>query len=767
MKHGFSEKGDAYYVQALRAPDNFRNYLYNEQYYMEVDQNGQGISRSFDPVFVEHSRERRFFYAFDKKDQTVYNLLGDKNNVLISYQTTHYLHASEMESQFRSFHSRINTFVPLHETMEVWEINLTNTSNEALNFKLFSGFSVLLKETTGIVADYDKERGIIIATGNPDSVFYDDVKMNELKRSYVYLATDVNFERYDTSEYHFMGDSKWGEIPSVVLQGACKNTLAEHEPTITCCEHELFIGVGEVVKLHVIFGITKSLDILDKLKSTLTTSNLEKYYEEIKQFWISKTSTLKILTPHKELNAFTNYWIQKQIDFCSRLNRISCYYPIRNPLQDSVGYALIDPTFAQNKMLEIARTQEISGYLHMWQKSETQPPLGPIGMCHLKHKDSQIWLVVCICQIAQISGDITWLDRTCSYSDNKKEESLYEHMVRALTYMELDRGEHGLCLMGDGDWNDPLNGAGRLGRGESTWTTMGFVFALKCLLPICELRGDFELVEYYRQLIQELDNLINRYCWDGDWYIAGYSDNGTPFGTHSDNEGKILLNAQSWAIMSGVVKGERLKKLLTTIDSLNTPIGPRTITPGFKRWNPIWGRISYWVYGSHENGGVYCHASMFKVYADYILKRSKEGYDTILKTLPFNPENPIEKSRQLPIIVPNCYFGNEASINFGRSTGSKATGTASWLLYLIIEEMLGVKSTVEGIVIEPCIDEEWENYQVFKTYKNATYDIEVKVIKNSEVPNTKVFINGELHKGNVLPYNDNENYNVLVFIIKN
>ena len=49
--------------------------------------------------------------------------------------------------------------------------------------------------------------------------------------------------------------------------------------------------------------------------------------------------------------------------------------------------------------------------------------------------------------------------------------SLYDHCTRAILH-GLRFGEHGLPLMGSGDWNDGMNLVGIHGKGESVW--LGF-----------------------------------------------------------------------------------------------------------------------------------------------------------------------------------------------------------------------------------------------------------------------------------------------------
>lgn len=56
--------------------------------------------------------------------------------------------------------------------------------------------------------------------------------------------------------------------------------------------------------------------------------------------------------------------------------------------------------------------------------------------------------------------------------DEEKGDTVLEHLKQAVRYMYSQVGTHGLCLFLDGDWTDPINGAGRGGKGESVWNSM-------------------------------------------------------------------------------------------------------------------------------------------------------------------------------------------------------------------------------------------------------------------------------------------------------
>ena len=180
---------------------------------------------------------------------------------------------------------------------------------------------------------------------------------------------------------------------------------------------------------------------------------------------------------------------------------------------------------------------------------------------------------------------------------------------------------------------------------------------------------------------REITVAVNKYCWDEDRYIAGIDDDGIRFGAKNDEEASLFLNTQTWAIFAEVCKDERLEKVRKTIETLKTDFGYSLLDPPFTKWNPIWGKISVKQAGTGENGAVYCHANMFKAYADFFVGDYDLGMDTILAIMPQNPKNPPENNKQVPIFVPNYYYGDKG-VNYGRSSDFYNTGAAAWILWL-------------------------------------------------------------------------------------
>ena len=225
------------------------------------------------------------------------------------------------------------------------------------------------------------------------------------------------------------------------------------------------------------------------------------------------------------------------------------------------------------------------------------------------------------------------------------------------------------------------------------------------------------------------------------------------FADTADNN-RILLNAQTWAILAGAARGERLESLIKVIDGLKSTHGTYLLYPPFYEWDERWGRISIKKAGTTENGAVYCHATMFKSFSDAAIKDGAKLYESLLRTTPVNPDNDVEKNRQLPLYVPNYYYSLEGSANYGRSSCNYETGTVAWFLMAAVEQLMGVRATVNGIAVAPVLPADWDNVSCSRIFKNAKYNVTLK--KGAETT-----VNGKPFAGEYLPYEDGAEYDVV------
>jgi cellobiose phosphorylase/cellobionic acid phosphorylase len=205
-----------------------------------------------------------------------------------------------------------------------------------------------------------------------------------------------------------------------------------------------------------------------------------------------------------------------------------------------------------------------------------------------------------------------------------------------------------------------------------------------------------------------------------------------------------------------------MKPLMTTIESLETPFGPHITYPPYTKWNPRVGRISLKRPGTTENGSVYCHGAMFAAYAYCLRKMGSKAYDIVRRTLPTNPENPPEKNLQVPLFVPNYYFALPGTPDFGLSSRVYETGTCPWLIWVVIEHLLGVRATTHGLLIDPALPDEWEECGLSRRFREARYDITYR--RGASTPGMRIIVDGRITGQALLPYEAGRKYLVEVVL---
>lgn len=670
----FKENGKVFSVYTPKTPRRWNNRLFNDRYVLDTDQMLQGGSSTFvDFAVNEWIRKERNFYVLDRSTKEIicplYNPLKTK---LDKFESRFELHSQSVLSEYKGLKFKIRAFVPAEGYKEVWTVTVKNETEETKNLSLFTAFSFEDLSFMGSHCKYDESGNYIYKTAFPGHALYDEKEKLDKKLKYVYLSCDKKINSFETNKYRFYGCDDSTEIPISVINGVCTNTVTEGmESILAAAEHRIELKSGEETEINFVCGVTVQKKDIEKEKNI----DVKAEFEKVVKLWDKRCDYFKINTEHKELNYLVNYWFKKQVTYLSRTNRLDVSSPVRNEMQDTMGYAFCEPYEALEIMKKVLKRQHENGYIKQWNIHDGS---GDRGLSLLRHSDAPIWLIICFTEvISTIIKDNSLYDEKIGFLNSENEASIMEHLIRAAQFMtdENELGSHGICLMRDGEWTDPMNGVGRFQKGESVWNTMALIYAIKQLNKV-------KAVPKLMEKAEKLSENLNKYFWDGEWYLAAIDDSGRKVGTHEDEEGKIFLNTQTWAVISGVAEGERLNKVKKSLDTLKTDFGYKLSDPPFTKWNEKWGKISIKQMGALENGAVYCHGSLFKAYGDYVLGNNDEAVKTILATLPTNPKNPDEINMQLPLYVPNYYFGYEDE-NFGRSSCFYNTGTTAWILDIL------------------------------------------------------------------------------------
>ena len=201
---------------------------------------------------------------------------------------------------------------------------------------------------------------------------------------------------------------------------------------------------------------------------------------------------------------------------------------------------------------------------------------------------------------------------------------------------------------------------------------------------------------------------------------------------------------RSWAVLADIVPEDRLNTVIQAVDGMERDFGFPLNNPPYTGYDPMVGRMSGMLPGLFENGGVYCHASAFKLLMDCKLGRGDDALRTMKKIMPDNPYNPSAQSGAEPYVFTNCFSTHPKY--YGRSYQSWTTGTSAWSLRCLYEGILGVKRDFDGLRIEPSFPSEWNRAELTRHFRGADYRIVYRRTGESGI-----FADGKPVTGTLLP----------------
>jgi cyclic beta-1,2-glucan synthetase len=292
-------------------------------------------------------------------------------------------------------------------------------------------------------------------------------------------------------------------------------------------------------------------------------------------------------------------------------------------------------------------------------------------------------------------------------------------------------GNHGLPLFGSGDWNDGMNRVGVEGRGESVW--MGW-FLCDVLKSFAQLGESIEAapadVAAWRRRATELAVSVEQSCWDGEWYLRGFFDNGAPLGSHANSEARIDSLPQSWAVLSGAADPGRAGIAMESANRLLVDEANRLVllfTSPFDHSTPHPGYIMGYPPGLRENGGQYTHGALWMASAWAHLGKG----DMAVRLLTLL--NPIENSRNPEMA--DRYRGEPYAVaadvysspdHLGQAGWTWYSGSAGWMYRVWLEDVLGFRLTGNTLHLTPAIPAEWDGFEIRYRYRSTVYEISAR-----------------------------------------
>jgi len=418
-----------------------------------------------------------------------------------------------------------------------------------------------------------------------------------------------------------------------------------------------------------------------------------------------------------------NHWLARQVYYHGDVNRLTTDPQTRNYLQDNMGMSYIRPETTQQAFLHALGQQESTGAMPDGILLREDTELKYINQ--IPHTDHCVWLPVCLQAYLDETNDYALLDQAVTDTEGKT-LSVFERITLAMRWLVQDRDERGLNYIAQGDWCDPMNMVGYKGKGVSGWLTLGTAYAIKLWAQVCKTKNELKLAEEFSQEHAKIIGAANKHLWDGHWYARGITDDNITFGVHTDPEGRMFLNPQSWALLANACTTKNIPALLNAVEEhLGTPYGPVMLAPAFTKMREDVGRVTQKFPGSAENGSVYNHAAIFYIFSLYTLGEADRAYHWLRTMLTGPTEEDYLQRGQMPIYIPNYYRGayHQHPRTAGRSSQLFNTGTVGWVYRCLIEGLFGLKGNPEGLVIAPNLPSHWDTASVVRQFRKAEFHV--------------------------------------------
>jgi cellobiose phosphorylase len=719
-RYGRFEPGnEVYRVTSTDTPRPWINLLTNGTYGALFSQHGLGFSFHVAPKTCEVTRwsdnESRPSHFDAGRHVFVKDLVSGRSwpgnpqpgdgKLYNGYRCRHGLGWSEISAEREGIEVRYRFFVPLSGNHEFWTVTVTNRSRRARRLALVPVVELPTRET------YVPSRGRYDGKLRAVRCYQRGSRAWERLDSHLFFGLDRSVSAWDTSRDAFWGANDDRRRPSALETGLRKSS-AYHEWLVAALETRISLRPGRSATFNAVLGqAERDAEAGRVLRRYRKRGAIEREFEALTEKWKERLSRARCTLPDKHAERYLSIWGKNAVTRTAESTgpkRIG----YRDNLQYLRGYLLVDPEYVRERILWLLT--------FIFRSGRSLRDIDPVGDKHnlTDARDNPVWAAELVNAYVRETGDTPILDRKIAYFDGGK-GPVWEHLVKIVARLIKLRGEHNLTLVGGGDWNDALGGFGKRGRGESAWLSLLIIRALRMLRELADATGRTRDARKLARWRDDLVDAFNGHAWDGSWYVYGWDDDGAPIGSRRSPEGKIYANAQSWALMEGIVPPNRVKRVWeSTRKYLWTDAGILVCQPGYRRTAPTGSRIYLQGAGWSENASAYCHGTTFYMAACAALGKGEELLEALTAYLPSNPKNP--NSGAEPFGVTNFYIGPDHP-HFGRAPFSWFTGSSSWALFVGWEGLLGIVPDFDGLKIQPCVPRSWSRWGATRKFRGAAY----------------------------------------------
>ena len=761
MQYGhFDNEKREYVIDRVDLPVSWTNYLGVKDLCVVVNHTAGGYMFYQSPEYhrvtrfrgnaVPMDRPGHYVYLRDAEDGDYWSISWQpvgKPLDQAKYTCRHGMSYTTYECDYKGIKASQTLMVPMDDAVELWDVRLKNTTDKERRISVFSYCEFSFHH---IMIDNQNFQMSLYCAGSSydENIIEYDLFYEEF--GYQYFTSNVTPDGFDCLRDSFLGAYRTEDNPIAVERGTCSGS---HELGNNHCgslQKDLVLAPGEEVRLIFMLG-EGSREAGKKIREKYSDmANVDAAYAQLKDYWENKFAQLQIRTPNEGMNTLINTWNLYQAEVNIMFSRFASFIEVggrtglgyRDTAQDAMTIPHSNPEKCRQRIVELLRGLTTKGYgLHLFspewfapdaKKEKKKPFKSPTVIPTVNAKDivhgledacsdDALWLVPSIIEYIKETGETGFADETVTYADGG-EGTVYEHMKRILDFSAEQVGATGICKGLRADWNDCLN----LGGGESAMVSFLHYWAICHFLQLAEYLGRTEDVEKYQAMRERVGNVCNRELWDKEWFIRGITKNGKKIGTSEDVEGKVHLESNAWAVLSGAADVEKGKRAMDSVDKyLFTPYGILLNAPSYTVPDDDIGFVTRVYPGLKENGSIFSHPNPWAWAAECVLGRGDRAMKFYNALCPYYQNNMIEIRQSEPYSYCQFVVGRDHTA-FGRARHPFMTGSGGWAYFSTTRYMLGIRPDFEHLTIDPCIPADWKEFSAVRRWRGAEYDIHVE-----------------------------------------
>jgi cyclic beta-1,2-glucan synthetase len=613
-----------------------------------------------------------------------------------------------------------------------------------------------------IVTSFDETSGAVLARQrwSPDGV-----------EGLAFAASAPPAESYSGDRRAFLGRNGSRANPAALRSTRLNNFCGPDLDPAAVLQLSVAIPVGGETEVVFLLGQAPRIEDVRRIVDTYRVREaVDRGLANARGWWDGKLETVQVHTPNLSVDLLVNRWLLYQSLSCRFWGRTALYqssgaFGFRDQLQDAMALLDIAPELARDHILLSASRQFREGDVQHWWHPRTGN--GVRTRC----SDDLLWLPYAVAHYVSVTGDRSLLDEFAGFIEGPplapdqmehlfvpavaaESAPIWEHCRRALD-AAWKIGPNGLPLIGHCDWNDGMNHVGNQGRGESVWLAWFLIYVQRRFAELADTR-DAALAALCRGRITQLVQAIENACWDGEWYLRAFFDDGSPLGSHENEEARIDSLPQSWSVIAG---GGNPSRALTAMNSANRELVKDAdgevllFTPPFDHSSPHPGYIMGYPPGIRENGGQYTHGSLWLAMAWARLNNGEQAVRLLQLMNPAehcrNPQD-VQHYRGEPYVSAADVYAS--ALQTGRSGWTWYTGSAAWMYRVWLEEVLGFQRRGDKLVLHPTVPSSWEEFRIEYRYLSTPYTITVRRTAGEQ----RVEMNGKVIAGGVIPLVDDK-----------